>query len=806
MPTHPKMYSAQKQRREHDAEGSDLLRLAAAICSAAIAIRFEQGAEGKERIISFGLPASCHRNAVDFCRQALKTERAVWIEDAQRDPALAAHPLVAGPAALRWCAIERICATDGRPLGMLCVAAPNARPENASTSAALRVLATQFAGRIELEQTRLQLGQAASHATTADAELNRAADHVRGMLDSAIDAIVAIDLHGRITHFNHAAEAMFGIPATDAIGAAMVELIVPEPLREAHLAGMRRHLETGASSVLGKRVEIEAQRSDGSIFPVEIAISRIGGERTPAFTAFLRDITEQRRQRTQAEADLRAKKEFLSRLSHDIRTPLNGIIGLTDLAIEAESADDRDAYLRMMRDSAYGLLEAVNGILDYSKIDAVGVEAVVRGFSPETTLTETLKTLAARAKAKSLDFRVIHRGLERGRLLGDPGFLRQIAYNLVVNAIRFTDHGHVRVITRTRPAADGRVAFTLTVEDSGIGIAESEHQRIFEAFTQAHETRSQHQIGTGLGLAIVRRLVDAIGGRIGLESTPGRGSRFTVLLEFEHDEHAATETVTEVATVGVSIPNPSQLHILVVDDNDTNRLVAGRLLARHGYRVTEVASGPEALAVAAEHRPSLVLMDLRLPGMNGLEAMAAIRTLPGCEQIPAIALTAHALVGDRERFVMMGMEGYVSKPFSGEVLLAEMDRVLGMASMRRIRVPTQGGGQRFSRMIDSLDGNPRLFAIVARKAAQEFRDSASELPERLRQRDWPWLIEQIHKLKGSWPLYATPEHAMLADRCMTAVSRRNITATREPLAALVSALKETAQDLDQWLERYRGSQ
>jgi PAS domain S-box-containing protein len=806
---HSKTSSAQKQRREHDAGASDLLRLAAAVCSAPIAIQLRQDADGKDRIIGLGLPPSCHRNAVDFCRQALKTASAVWIEDAQRDPALAAHPLVAGPAALRWCAIVRIAATDGRPLGMLCVAAPNARPENDRASAALRVLASQFAVRIELEDTRLRLGEAASHATTTDAELNRAADHVRGMLDSAIDAIVAIDLHGRITHFNHAAEAMFGIPATDAIGAAMVDLIVPEQLREGHLEGMRRHLETGASTVLGKRIEIEAQRSDGSIFPVEIAISRIGGDRTPAFTAFLRDITEQKRSRTRAEADLRAKTEFLSRLSHDIRTPLNGIIGLTDLAIEAETADDRDAYLRMMRDGAYGLLEAVNGILDYSKIEAVGVEAVIRGFSPETTLTETLKTLAARARAKSLDFRVIHRGLERGRLLGDPGFLRQIAYNLVINAIRFTDHGYVRVITRTRPAAGGRVAFTLTVEDSGIGIAESEHQRIFEAFTQAHETRSQHQIGTGLGLAIVRRLVDALGGRIELESTPGRGSRFTVLLEFEHDEygdHAATEAATEIATAGVSLPTPSQLHILVVDDNDTNRLVAGRLLARHGYRVTEVASGPEALAVAAEHRPSLVLMDLRLPGMNGLEAMAAIRTLPGCAQIPAIALTAHALVGDRERFVMMGMEGYVAKPFSGEVLLAEMDRVLGMASMRRIRAPTQGGSERFSRMIDSLDGNPRLFAIVARKASQEFRDSASELPQRLRQRDWPWLIEQIHKLKGSWPLYATPEHAMLADRCMTAVSRRNITATREPLAALVSALRETAQDLDQWLERYRGSQ
>lgn len=809
-----KTSSANKQRSGHETEASDLLRLAAAICSAPIAIWIQQGTGGKNRIVALGLPPNSQRDAMDFCKRVLKTETSAWVEDTQREPALAAHALAAGPAALRWCAIERIVTTEGHSLGMLCIAAPKPRPRDASASAALRLLAAQFAARIELEETRLRLGEAASHASSTDAELNRAADHVRGMLDSAIDAIVAIDSHGNITHFNHAAEAMFGIPANEAIGAAMVDLIVPETLRKAHLDGMRRYLETGASTVLGKRIEIEAQRRDGSLFPVEIAICRIGDERTPAFTAFLRDITEQRRNRMRAEADLRAKTEFLSRLSHDIRTPLNGIIGLTDLAIEAESADDRDAYLRMMRDSAYGLLEAVNGILDYSKIDAVGVEAVVRGFSPETTLTETLKTLAARAKAKSLDFRVIHRGLQRGRLLGDPGFLRQIAYNLVVNAIRFTDSGHVRVITSAHPAADGKVGFTLTVEDSGIGIAESEHQRIFEAFTQAHATQSQHQIGTGLGLAIVRRLVDALGGRIELESRLGHGSRFSVFLEFEHDEHAgaesgsdsASEIAHQIASAGVSIPAPSQLHILVVDDNDTNRLIAGRLLARHGYRVTEVASGPEALAVAAEHRPALVLMDLRLPGMNGLEAMAAIRTLPGCEQIPAIALTAHALVGDRERFVMMGMEGYVSKPFSGEALLAEMDRVLGMASMRRIRAPAHGGNERFSRMIDSLDGNPRLFAIVARKAAQEFRDSASELPERLRQRDWPWLIEQIHKLKGSWPLYATPEHAMLAERCMSAVSRRNIAATREPLAALVSALKETAQDLEQWLQRYRGSQ
>lgn len=803
MPPSTRVHSTAEPRQGQEAEASELLRLAAAICSAPVAIRLQHDADGKDRVYILGLAPGVHLDAADFCRRSLGNEKTAWIADARQNATLAGHPLVAGPPSLRWCATVRIFATDGRALGMLCVAAPNARIDNTKTLSALRLLASQFANRIELDEARLRLDETISKAMRADAKLSRADDHVRGMLDSAIDAIVTIDARGMITHFNHAAESMFGIPAARAIGAQMAELIIPEPLRGNHFAGMRRHLETGTSTVLGKRIEIEAMRSDGSTFPAEIAISRIGDDQAPEFTAFLRDITEQKRSRIRAEADLRAKTEFLSRLSHDIRTPLNGIIGLTDLAIDAESADDRDAYLRMMRDSAYGLLEAVNGILDYSKIDAVGVEAVMRGFRPETTLTETLKTLAARAKAKSLDFRVMHRGLERGRLLGDPGFLRQIAYNLVANAIRFTDHGYVRVITQTRPAANGKVAFTLTVEDSGIGIAESEHERIFEAFTQAHETHSQHQIGTGLGLAIARRLVDALGGRIELESAPQHGSRFTVRLEFERDE----QSPTNVARTGPPKPDPAQLHILVVDDNDTNRLVAGRLLARHGYRVTEVASGPEALAVAAEHRPALVLMDLRLPGMNGLEAMAAIRTLPGCEQIPAIALTAHALVGDRERFGMMGMEGYVAKPFSAETLLAEMDRVLGMASVRRIRSPKRvGSAERFSRMIDSLDGSPRLFAIVARKAAQEFRAAAAELPERLRQRDWPWLIEQIHKLKGSWPLYAEPKHAMLADRCMAAVSRRNITATSEPLAALVSALRETAHDLEQWLERYRGAQ
>jgi CheY-like chemotaxis protein/anti-sigma regulatory factor (Ser/Thr protein kinase) len=408
--------------------------------------------------------------------------------------------------------------------------------------------------------------------------------------------------------------------------------------------------------------------------------------------------------------------------------------------------------------------------------------------------------LAGRARAKGLEFRVIHRSKHPGRLIGDPGFLRQIVFNLVTNAIRFTVQGHVKVIVESAPRDDDHVIMTLTVEDSGIGIPQAEHERIFEAFEQVHDSAPQHQIGTGLGLTIVRRLVDALGGRIELESSPGSGSRFKVILDVQRDTHIEPNPVA----ASMQPQERQLLHILVVDDNDTNRLVAGHLLARQGYRVTEVASGAEALAVTAENRPDLVLMDVRLPGMNGMEAMAAIRAQPGCETIPAIALTAHALMGDRDRFMMMGMEGYVAKPFSAESLLTEMERVLGMARVRRIRVRSgKREGQRFARLIDSLDGNSRLFAIVARKAAEDFNAAAIDMPRWLRQRDWDSLIEQAHKLKGSWPMYATPEHVMLAERCMSAVARRQMDMAREPVAALCSALKETAQELKLWLEQYR---
>jgi PAS domain S-box-containing protein len=698
--------------------------------------------------------------------------------------------------------VVRIRGHDGRAAGALLVASPEPRQLDRPRLAALSLLAAQAGTLIELTGTRAQLAEAKVQVNQSLQGLAHATERIRSMLASSLDAVVAIDTSGRITDFNPAAEAMFGFSADRAIGEQMADLIIPHALRDAHREGMRRHLETGASTVLGRRIEIEALRSDGSVFPVELTISPIGGGVGPGFTAYLRDISEQKRAWARAEADLRAKADFLARLSHDIRTPLNGIIGLTDLGITAEAGEERDEFLRMTRDCAYGLMETVNSILDYSKMDSIGIEPVLRSFTPQTALAETLKMLAVRARGKGLSFRIIHRSKHAGRLIGDPGLLRQIVFNLVSNAIRFTPNGHVKVTVDTSPRDRDHVKMTLTVEDSGIGIPLHEQQRVFEPYAQVHDAAPHPQTGTGLGLTIVKRLVDAMGGQIELESEAGAGTRFTVTLEFQREAQSDLDTPVK--------PTPErerrQLHVLVVDDNDTNRLVAGRLLARHGYRVTEVASGPEALAVTATTRPDLVLMDVRLPGMNGMEAMAAIRTQPGHENIPAIALTAHALVGDRERFMTMGMEGYVSKPFSTEALLTEMERVLGMARMRRIRGRSgQHEGQRFARLIDSLDGSTSLFAIVARKAAEDFSAAAIDMPRWLRQCDWDSLIEKAHKLKGSWPMYSTPEHVMLAERCLSAVTQRQSEAAREPVATLAAALKETAHALTAWLERNRES-
>ncbi len=384
------------------------------------------------------------------------------------------------------------------------------------------------------------------------------------------------------------------------------------------------------------------------------------------------------RAKEDAERASKAKSEFLANMSHEIRTPLNGVLGMTELALLNEPAPPIREYLQMAKESGQNLMAIINDVLDLSKIEAGRIEILRRKFSLRELLDSTIKPLALVAKAKGL--RVFHAVDTEtpDDLVGDPGHLRQILTNLIGNAIKFTDRGTVTASMAAEEVDSqaGRVILKTVVKDTGIGIPEAVHGEIFRSFNQGATSSHANYGGTGLGLTISRELVEMMGGRIWVESQPGQGSafHFTVELSLAHEEPPSPE---EPASPPPVKDKPS-LRILLAEDNRINSLFAVHLLEKMGHRARPVENGRQALAALREERFDLVLMDVRMPEMDGAETTRRIRSgEAGDPAIPIVALTAYALQGDRERFLAAGMDDYVSKPLDSAELELVLERVGG---------------------------------------------------------------------------------------------------------------------------------
>jgi signal transduction histidine kinase/ligand-binding sensor domain-containing protein/CheY-like chemotaxis protein len=403
-------------------------------------------------------------------------------------------------------------------------------------------------------------------------------------------------------------------------------------------------------------------------------------ERTAVLLARTRELEEAqttlRKTNTQLLAANRAKSEFITNISHDLRTPMNGILGMTEIALSEELSPEVREYLETVYASGQTLLELINEILDLSRVEAGRMALDPGPFGLRALLDELEGTLgvAARGKGLTLTMRVAPEVPDAW--VGDARLLRRVIVNVVGNAVKFTQAGSVAldVDLATVPSAGAEQLLRFRVRDTGIGIPPDRLAAVFEMFTQADGSTTRRYGGSGLGLTISRQFVELMGGHIGVESTVGEGTTFTFTVALEPGE-AAAPTPSRVPTKVA--PSPLPLRVLVAEDNSTNQLVVRRMLEQLGHSVRLVDDGLQAVDAVVREDFDVVLMDLQMPGMDGLEATRRIRALPLARRVPIVALTAHGMATDREQTVAAGMDGYLTKPVTPAALAAALEPILG---------------------------------------------------------------------------------------------------------------------------------
>ena len=678
---------------------------------------------------------------------------------------------------------------------------------------------------VVVQQQRRLAGELAYRAQQERLEL---------MLQAATDGVISFDESGALSYWNPAAERLFGRPAAQVLGRPVQE-ILPLPKLVAAPDGIAALCEAGDDLFSGTVIEFDAVDSHGRLLPLELSLSAWRNDRGWAATAFMRDARAHKRQeealrlaRDKAEEATRAKSLFLATMSHELRTPLSGIIGMLQLGLrEAMPASSR-SRVSLALGNAEALLAIINDILDFSKIEAgkMGFESV--DFDLREMVHSLVELLDLRAQEEGLSLLADIDPNVPQWLRGDPMRLRQILLNLIGNALKFTEVGTVEVRVGCGSTDDGRLLLEIEVEDTGIGISYEAQQRLFSSFEQADVTTTRKYGGTGLGLTITRALVEGMAGEITLRSAPGVGSTFRVALPV-----AIGSPVQNVPDEPVP-PFDCRLNVLCAEDGHTNRVIVQAFVQGLGHDVSFVENGLQAVQRCAEENFDLILMDGRMPVMDGLAAARAIRaggigeTWVLDPQIHMIALTANATGNDRDLCLEAGMDDFLSKPVDERLLAQSLHRAVAAlrARGRELRpvldTMAMAGGSTAALDALFLDGEPdaasvdeahAVLADAAAKAplaaapppavrslserlADAFRSETprllADLADAIAQRDHARAARIAHNIKGSAFYIHSEQMAEDAGSLEEACDR----ADDDAIATHWSALQES---IDDWM-------
>ena len=650
-----------------------------------------------------------------------------------------------------------------------------------------------------------ELAEALNRAAMRIAEQRRLAEAAHARLRTAVEALddgfALYDAEDRLVLCNDRARQEFAGMADRVVPGARFEDLLRENVRRGSYDLGDQDPERWIAWRLGQRAQARSETSvrlaDGRRLRIAEHRTRDGG-----LVGLRTDITELHAAREAAEAASRAKSEFLANMSHELRTPLNGVIGVLELLRGTPVDDEQGELLRVATASADALLEIISDVLDVAKIESGKLELEFVPLSPAREARAIARAFAPAAHAKGLSLEV-RDSLGEDARLGDPARLRQVLRNLVGNAIKFTAAGGIEV----RVLAQG-TGVCFEVQDTGIGIPESFRAQLFRPFTQADASVNRRFGGTGLGLTICQQLVERMGGRIEVESEPGRGTTFRVDVPLARTQLAVPAGDQDLAA-GAG-PALEDLDLLVAEDNDTNRLVIVRILERAGARVRGAASGAAALALFEARRPDLLLTDLQMGEMSGFDLTREVRARDRRDgrHTPVVALTANAQSSERDRCLAAGMDGFVSKPFTVERLSAELLGVLGRAapaSAALASAPPMLAAHPYARALDYLGDDEELLVSAATLARREMIDRDARLRAALEHRDGHALAMEIHRARYAWSLFADEADLGLPDRIEGAARDGDLDTAIEGTRRFLERQAALAEALADWLSRLPGS-